>query len=189
MSARAAILGAAAALAVLVAAGPAAAFDKVLLKDGRLIEGKIHDPDKDGHVAFEIRGMTIEIPHAMVDKHYIEDLEDYVPKNAKEEKNLKKGWVLFEGRWMSKARREQELTKRAEEQEEAIAESRRMADWKNAQVVETPIFKIQSNATKAIRGSGLKESLNISATMVPQEGFQAARNFSPRVMGKPGTGY
>jgi|TARA_R100000388_G_scaffold94889_1_gene84003 hypothetical protein len=27
------------------------------------------------------------------------------------------------------------------------------------------------------------------ATMVPQEGFQAARNFSPRVMGKPGTGY
>ncbi len=137
--------GLACSLALLAIAASADAFDKVLLKDGRLIEGKILDEDRDGAVQFEIRGMEITIPHSMVDKSFVEDLEDYVPKDAKEAKYLKKGWVLFEGRWMSKSRREQELEQRAKEQEEAIAESRRLQDWQSALEVETDHFIMKTN--------------------------------------------
>ena len=36
-----------------------------------------------------------------IDKTFVEDLDNYVPKDKKEEQYLKKGWVLFEGRWMA----------------------------------------------------------------------------------------
>ena len=136
-------------LALALAAVPAA-FDKVLLTDGRLIEGKLLQPTDDATTPLEIRGIVIPVPNAKIDKTFVEDLEDYVPKNKKEEDYLKKGWVLFEGKWMSRTRREQELAERREAAEKAIAETQRMADWKNAQVVTTPVFKITSNASQDV---------------------------------------
>ncbi len=130
---------------VLASAAHPFAFDKVLLKDGRMIEGTIAESDDDQYVVIELPGTTIPIHQDLIDQTYVENLENYVPKNKKEESYLKKGWVLFEGGWMSKARREQELKRRADTQNEAIEKARHEQDWANAKIEETRHFIVTSN--------------------------------------------
>jgi hypothetical protein len=130
-------------------ATPAAAFDKVLLKDGRQVEGTIVASDDPDVVQLEIEGTRIPIPMAMVDKTWIENLEGYVPKNKQEEDWLKKGYVLFEGSWMSAKRRDDELRKRAEADKAYIKEVTKRQDWRNAVSQETRRFQVISNLDPA----------------------------------------
>lgn len=142
------------AAALLLAAAGARAFDKVLLKDGRMVEGKVLKPAEGaaGDVTLlRIGKVEIPIANALVDKTWIEDLEGYVPKNKQEEEYLKKGMVLFEGSWMSRTRRESELKKRADAEKAAIAESLRRQDWRNAVTEESRHFIVTSNCTDEIR--------------------------------------
>ena len=53
--------------------------------------------------------VDIPIRNDLIDKTWVENLEGYVPKNKQEEEYLKKGWVIFEGNWMSKDRRAGEV--------------------------------------------------------------------------------
>ena len=124
-------------------------FDRVLLKDGRTIEGRIVASDDPDYVRLEVEDVEIPIRAELVDTTYVEDLADYVPKNDKEAEYLKKGWVLFEGNWMSKKRRDGELRKRAEADKKYIEEVRRRQDWRNAVTVETRRFTIISNLDDA----------------------------------------
>lgn len=145
----------AAALAAILSA-PAGAFDKVLLKDGRMVEGKVLKEAAPGEAAGDVTRLRIgkvEIPiaNALIDKTWIEDLEGYVPKNKQEEDYLKKGLVLFEGSWMSRTRRETELKKRADAEKLAIAESLKRQDWRNAVTEESRHFIVTSNCTDAVR--------------------------------------
>ena len=142
--------GLALALAALALA-PAARADKVLLKDGRQIEGKILKADDDKVVRLKIGEFEIPIRGDLVDKTFVEDLEGYVPKNKQEEDYLKKGWVLFEGGWMSRQRREQVLAKRAAEDKAAIDEALKRQDWRNAISEETRHFVVRSNCTDEVR--------------------------------------
>ncbi len=137
-------------LALLCATPAVPAFDKVLLKDGRLIEGKLLDSDDAAYVLLRLAGVDIPINQELVDKTFVEDLEDYVPKNDKEEQYLKKGWVLFEGRWMSRTRRESELNKRKKEEKDAIDRARKEQRWGNAKELETSHFEIKSNCPQEI---------------------------------------
>ncbi|MDG2150124.1 MAG: DUF1570 domain-containing protein [Planctomycetota bacterium] len=129
---------------------PAAAFDKVLLKDGRIIEGKLLESEDAGFVRIRLAGVDIPIHEDLVSKTYVEDLDDYVPQNQKEEQYLKKGWVLFEGRWMSRTRRESELKKRKNADKEIIDKLRREQKWSNAKELETTHFEIMSNCPQEI---------------------------------------
>jgi tetratricopeptide (TPR) repeat protein len=122
-----------------------APFDRLLLKDGRSIEGKVVPSDVEGYTRLRINEVEIPIRNDLIDKTWIEDLEDYVPQNEKEEEYLKKGWVLFEGRWMSKKRRDDELKKRADEDRKYIEAVKKRQDWRNAVTLETRHFRIQSN--------------------------------------------
>ena len=137
-------------LALLALSPAAEAYDKVLLKDGRLIEGKLLESDDSDYVRLRLSGVDIPIRAELVDKTFVEDLEDYKPKDKKEEQYLAKGWVLFEGRWMSRTRRETELKKRKAAQKEAIDKAKRDQNWRNAKVLETTHFVITSNCTEEV---------------------------------------
>ncbi|RKY21185.1 MAG: hypothetical protein DRQ55_05265 [Planctomycetota bacterium] len=138
-------------LAVLAfLSAPAAAFDRVLLKDGRAIEGKLIDSEDSGFIMLRLPGADVPIPLSMVDKTFVEDLDDYVPKNKKEEKYLRQGKVLFEGSWMSRTRREQQLQKRRDADEGAIKQAREEQKWKNHKQLNTRHFDIASNCTQEV---------------------------------------
>lgn len=134
----------------LYLAAPAVSFDKVLMRDGRLIEGKLLDEGESGTVMLRLPAADIPIPMSLVDKVYVEDLENYVPKNKTEEEQIKKGRVLFEGSWMSRTRRESMLDKRRKEQERALEESKEDHDWRNHKTVKTRQFTIKSNCTDEV---------------------------------------
>ena len=64
-------------LIAILAASTALPFDKVLLHDGRLIEGKILQEESDEDTVFvRLPGADIPIRSDLVDRTYIEDLED-----------------------------------------------------------------------------------------------------------------
>ena len=126
------------------------AFDRVLLKDGRVISGKLIESEDAGYLMLRLPGADIPIDMDVVDRTYVEDMEDYVPKNSKEAKYMKQGKVLFEGSWMSRTRREQALRKRADADKAAIDKLRSEQKWKNHKKVSTRHFDIFSNCTDEI---------------------------------------
>lgn len=136
--------------ALAVLSGPAAGFDRVLLKDGRAIDGKLMESEDKDFILLRLPGADVPIPLDLIDKTFVEDLEDYVPKNSKEEKYLKQGKVLFEGSWMSRTRREQELKKRRDADEGAIKVAREDQKWKNHKTIDTRHFTIRSNCTQDV---------------------------------------
>jgi hypothetical protein len=138
-------------LALAASTGSAACFDKLLLVDGRMIEGTILPSSDKGYVRLKIREVEVPVRADLISKTFVENLEGYIPKNKQEEDYLKKGWVLFENSWMSKDRREGELKKRAAADKAAIDEARRLQDWKNAVTIETRHFIVKSNCTEEVR--------------------------------------
>lgn len=138
------------ALLILLTAATAGARDRVLLKDGRVIDGTLIESENPDYVVLQLPGADIPIPLTMVEKTFVESMENYVPKNKKEEKLLKQGKVLFEGTWVSRTRREQELRKRAEADEEAIQQMRKEQNWKHRKIIETRHFAIESNCTQEV---------------------------------------
>lgn len=137
-------------LGLALLAAPSTAFDLVLLKDGRLVEGKLITDGSDGTVVLRLPGADIPISMDLIDKTYIEDLEDYVPKSKKEEEQIKKGRVLFEGSWMSRTRRESKLRERQEAQAAALEQSKLSHDWRNHKTVEKRHLVIRSNCTDEV---------------------------------------
>lgn len=137
-------------LAVLFACLPAVAFDRVLLKDGRVIDGKLIESDDGDFTVLRLPGADVPIPNHLIDKTYVEDLADYVPKNDKEAKQLEQGKVLFEGVWMSKQRREQSLQKRADADRSIIDKLRSEQQWKNHKQISTRHFDIFSNCSDEV---------------------------------------
>jgi hypothetical protein len=138
-------------LAPLLAALLLPAFDKVLLKDGRTVEGIIVKGDDPQITKLKIGLVEVPIRNDLIDKTYVENLEGYVPKNKQEEAELKKGNVLFEGSWMTRTRREDILKKRSDADKAAIADLLKKQKWKNAVQEETRHFVVTSNCTDAIR--------------------------------------
>ncbi|MFT7464259.1 MAG: hypothetical protein ACI9EF_002609 [Pseudohongiellaceae bacterium] len=131
-------------------AADALSFDRVLLKDGRVISGKLIESDDENFVILRLPGADIPIDITVIDRTYVEDMEDYVPKNSKEAKYMKQGKVLFEGSWMSRTRREQALQKSKDIDKAAIDKLRQEQKWKNHKHVSTRHFDIYSNCTEEV---------------------------------------
>ncbi len=129
----------------ILAAAPLARADKVVLKDGRVIEGTLRDVDEQGRTVLEIRGKAIPIEDALIERTFVENLEGYVPQSKKEEEYLKKGYVLFEGSWMSKTRREGVLKDRKAEADAEIKQLKSDQRWSNRKKFDTRYFHVESN--------------------------------------------
>ncbi|GJM20852.1 MAG: hypothetical protein DHS20C15_07670 [Planctomycetota bacterium] len=137
-------------LAALALAPDSAAFDLVLLKDGRVVEGKLLSDGSDGTVLLRLPAADIPISMDLIDKTFVEDLENYVPKSKMEEDQIKKGRVLFEGSWMSRTRRETKLKARRDRQAADLEQSKRDHDWRNHKTVEKRHLVIRSNCTDEV---------------------------------------
>jgi len=120
-------------------------FDRILLKDGRVIEGDLLPPKDAATTLLSIEGIEVPVRNDLIEKTFAENLANYKPKNAQEEDYLKKGFVLFEGNWMSASRRDQEMKKRADADKAAIEDLKKRSNWKNATVTNSPHFEIKSN--------------------------------------------
>jgi len=137
-------------LAAVLAALLAPPADEVLLKDGRLVRGTITGTEA-GVTRLRLGRVEIPVPEALIDRTWVEALEGYVPRTPAEEEALRRGWVLFEGNWMSRTRREERLKARAEERKAAIDAAVLAQQWSHAAVQETRHFVLTSNASEALR--------------------------------------
>lgn len=136
-------------LTAVVAALPTAAVsedgaDRVLLNDGRQIEGVIKS-ETDEAVTLEINGVDIPIKRELIDEVYPAITDDYEPQDAKERRYLERGFVKFEGRWMSRSRYENELEDRREAEAEELERLKKEQQWRNRKKFDTRYFTIESN--------------------------------------------
>ena len=135
------------ALFVVLAFAGRARADKLILYDGRVVDGcRVEEIGQELYAAFE-HGTLKLIPSQVKEILYDSD-ETYVPKNDYEREQLAKGFVLFEGLWMSKERRTGTLDKRRKARDERLREARAHLDWSGAWKKETRYFTLQTNCSE-----------------------------------------
>lgn len=122
--------------------------DQILLKDGRLLQGKVEErPDG---LYLKLQNGDVRVPDDLVQETNIGDDEAYQPKNDFEREQLKKGLVLFQGTWVSKGRRETVLKQRLEKRQKRIDEIREHQSWSKAYEKKTAHFDFKSNCSKEV---------------------------------------
>lgn len=121
--------------------------DKLILYDGRVVEGcRVEKIEQHLYARFEHGTLRLD-PRQIKEILYDSD-EAYVPQNDYEREQLDKGFVLFEGMWMSRERRESILNKRRKEREAKILKARKHLQWENALRRETAHFILISNTSE-----------------------------------------
>jgi tetratricopeptide (TPR) repeat protein len=122
--------------------------DQVLLKDGRLLEGKIEDRN-DG-LYLTLANGTVRVPDEDIQETLKGDVESYQPKDDFEREQLKKGMVFFQGTWMSKARRDTILKQRVDQRKKRLDEMREHQDWAKALTAKTTHFDFKANCSQEV---------------------------------------
>lgn len=134
-------------LAFLIAT-PAASADRIVTMDGRQVVAKKARKEGEGY-RLEFEYGTIELKDgAQVKAVEIEgDMSDYVPKDDNEREKLEKGFVRYQGKWMSKRAYETELHKEGDRRREEADAALAYADWQNALETESKYFNIRTNTS------------------------------------------
>jgi tetratricopeptide (TPR) repeat protein len=145
------------AAALLAAPAPA---DRIVTATGQVLEGKLRDPDgkvpvpplqPETRYRFALESGTIYVPGSHIRSFEVEgDMADYVPRDDKEREMLDKGFVRFEGKWISKDRYALEIEKRRAGAAAKLEEERRASDWANAREKETAHFRIRANVPQEV---------------------------------------
>jgi hypothetical protein len=101
-------------LCAAAALGSAAAADRLVTSDGRILEVKKARALADGSYQLVFENGEIVCPKQFVASVEIEgDMSDYVPANEDEKKKLAEGYVRYRAKWLSKAAYLAELDKQA----------------------------------------------------------------------------
>jgi len=125
--------------------------DKLIMHDGRIVEGcRIVEKEQGLFAVFE-HG-TLKLVPSQIREFLYDSTETYVPRNEYEREQLANGFVLFEGLWMSTARRESVLKKRLEDREAKVREARSHLAWDNAWRKENAHFELISNTSDHLFG-------------------------------------
>jgi hypothetical protein len=123
--------------------------DKLVLRDGRVIEGcRVETLEQDYYVHFP-HG-SVRLPAAEVKEILVDSDADYRPRNEYERDQLEKGLLLFEGKWISKAERSALLETRRREREARLKDQARHLDWEHAWRRESPHFVIITNTSEEL---------------------------------------
>jgi hypothetical protein len=141
------------ALAFCVAvASPMAAADVLLLKDGRIIEGKPLVRDGEA-VAVKFENGEVRVPKELVLEAVIENEALGEPASAEEAEQRKKGMVRFEGRWVTQRARDDAIGKRIAERKRAAEELKGYRLWRNAREERTKNFAYKHNVPAEVFAS------------------------------------
>ncbi|HED65294.1 MAG TPA: DUF1570 domain-containing protein [Planctomycetes bacterium] len=136
-----------ASLLSLAFAGQALA-DRLVTSDGRVIEVQKARQLENGDYLLVFRSTEVVCPARFVASVEIEgDMSDYVPRDAKEEKMLAKGYVRYNGRWMSKPAYEAELAKETEARRLRTEELALHSKFRNGYTKETKHFQFKTNTS------------------------------------------
>jgi hypothetical protein len=146
-----AVRAALAPLAASLLLGGIARADRVVTKDGRILQPKKARAEGQGY-RLEFENGTIVVPDgSLVASAEIEgDMSDYVPANEDEKEKLAQGYVKYRGRWMSRAGYQEELRKQGETSRARTELLAKHSDWSNAWEKETQHFRVRSNTSPEI---------------------------------------
>ena len=116
-------------LAVVLFHVPAFAQKDVLcLKDGRIFAELEIERTVSG-VTVHFENGDVEVPGDMVLDALVAGASGFVPKTDAEREKFDKGFVPFEGKWITTKRRDQLIEKRLKERQDAIAEMQSHLVW------------------------------------------------------------
>ena len=132
------------AFVVGVALPESASADVLLLKDGRIVDGRKLSR-AEGGVKIHYENGEVMVPSALIEDAIIEgDLESYVPQNDEEKALLEKGLVPFDGEWIKPDKREKLIEKKLKEKRALIDDIRAHSEWKDKREENTRNFRFQS---------------------------------------------
>jgi hypothetical protein len=135
-------------LVPLFLSAPAAHADRLVTKDGRILEVRKARVLSDGSYQLVFESGEIACPREFVASVEIEgDMSDYVPANEDEKKKLADGYVRFRGKWLSKVAYQNELAKEAERTKARTAELAAHAKFYDGWEQETKHFQLKSNTS------------------------------------------
>jgi tetratricopeptide (TPR) repeat protein len=117
-------------LGVVVLLAVPALGDMLLLEDGRVIEGRTLERVDDG-VKVKFENGEVFVPNRLIRDAILENDPLLQPKTDEEKAELEKGNVRFEGKWVSRTRRDQIIQKRIAARKEEIEGIRLHAEWRN----------------------------------------------------------
>ncbi|MBI1853191.1 MAG: DUF1570 domain-containing protein [Planctomycetes bacterium] len=130
-------------IVVALCIAPNARAARVVIKDGRELEGTVKTTDSG--VVLTLAGVDIPIPRA--DVATIFDDDAYVPQTDEEKKWLEKGYVRYEGRWVPPSQRDRALEDKRRAKEERLAEFKKHLHWDPPWEKKTPLFAIRTNTS------------------------------------------
>ncbi len=121
-----------------------AAADVLLLKDGRILEGKPLARDGEA-VVVKFENGEVRVPKDLVLEAVIENEALGEPASTEEAEQRKKGMVRFEGRWVTQRTRDDLIQKRIAERKRAAEELKSYRLWRNAREERTKNFAYKHN--------------------------------------------
>lgn len=126
-------------LAGMLAGSAPLADDILCLKDGRIVSGKKMSRTNGG-IDIEYENGIVFVPAALIlDAVLAEDL-DVAPKTDEERQQTSKGFVRFEGKWITAAQRDDMLKKRVLAHQKELEEVRSHAEWRNRYKEDSKVF-------------------------------------------------
>ncbi len=134
----------------LVLSGASAAQDDVLvLKDGRVFADLSMERTADG-VTIHFENGDVAVPDRMILDALISGTSGFVPQTPEEKEKFEKGFVPYEGRWVTPKRRGEMIEKRIKEQRAQIEEMLAHREWMNKYEEESKNFNFQFTVPKHI---------------------------------------
>lgn len=134
------------ALALLVApallALPCAAGDFLALKDGRVYEADSMARLEKG-IEITFKNGKVLVPYSMIEDAALAADAKVEPKTDEEREQLAKGFVRFEGRWLTVKQRDEVIAKRVAVHKEELRVMSERRHWRNRAKLDTRIFSYQ----------------------------------------------
>lgn len=130
----------ASAFALLCLGAGSAQADILLLRDGRIVEGKRMERRATG-VVIHFENGPVEVSDDLIEDVLIEGETEFVPRTEEEREKHAQGLVPFEGKWMKPAQRERALQKLLADKRASLQDALAHADWGNRYREETKHFR------------------------------------------------
>lgn len=125
-----------------------ASADRVVTKDGRIVNPKKARADGGGYKLVFENGEIVLPDKTLVREVEIEgDMSEYVPQNEDEKKKLADGYVKYKGKWLSQPAYKDELRREFEAGKKRTEEIRAHSTWGTGWTKTTQHFVFETNTS------------------------------------------
>lgn len=130
------------ALATIVLLASARAGDILILKDGRIFEAeKMTRTERGIDVTF--KNGVIQVPASLIQDAVLASDAELPPASPEEKAQAEKGFVRFEGKWVTVKRRDELVAKKLADRQAEIASIRDHLEWRNRYIEESRAFRYE----------------------------------------------